>query len=197
MGEIHELFVLALSLVWFAGATPDHEMGHTPSTAGTFRKKFRKNSGKTPESLTLSESFLEFSSRVRLGSPKPYVSRHMRLPEHFQNSLPPSAAGDASFFRGGFGEGLSEPVMEFPAVLGGISDERLFFFSRKTLRFKRSRMAIWGHFLWRMRLMRDVKAGKLGSREERVTCPEDAVSTKTKLRKLAFSSIVREGFPFS
>ena len=24
-------------------------MGHTPSTAGTFRKKFRKNSGKTPE----------------------------------------------------------------------------------------------------------------------------------------------------
>ena len=24
MGEIHELFVLALSLVWFAGATPDY-----------------------------------------------------------------------------------------------------------------------------------------------------------------------------
>ena len=23
MGEIHEFFVLALSLVWFAGATPD------------------------------------------------------------------------------------------------------------------------------------------------------------------------------
>ena len=23
MGEIHELFVLALALVWFAGATPD------------------------------------------------------------------------------------------------------------------------------------------------------------------------------
>ena len=23
MGELHELFVLALSLVWFAGATPD------------------------------------------------------------------------------------------------------------------------------------------------------------------------------
>ena len=23
MGEIHELFILALSLVWFAGATPD------------------------------------------------------------------------------------------------------------------------------------------------------------------------------
>ena len=26
MGEIQELFVLALSLVWFAGATPDFKM---------------------------------------------------------------------------------------------------------------------------------------------------------------------------
>ena len=91
-------------------------MGHTPSTAGTFRKKFRKDSRKTPE--TLSERFLEFPSRVRLGCPKPYNSRHLRLPQRFQNSLPPSTAGDASFFRIGSGEGLSELVMEFPAVLG-------------------------------------------------------------------------------
>ena len=91
-------------------------MGHTPSTAGTFRKKFRKNSGKTPE--TLSERFLEFPSRVRLGCPKPYNSRHLKAPEHFQNSLPPSTAGNASFFRSGSGEGLSEPVIQFPAVLG-------------------------------------------------------------------------------
>ena len=42
---------------------------------------------------------------------------HLRLREHFQNSLPPSTAGDASFVRIGSGEGLSEPVMEFPAVL--------------------------------------------------------------------------------
>ena len=91
-------------------------VGHTPSTAGTFRKKFRKYFGKTPE--TLSERFLEFPSRVRLGCPKPYSSRHLRLAEHFQNSLPPSTAGDASFFRSGSGEGLSEPAMEFPAVLG-------------------------------------------------------------------------------
>ena len=74
-------------------------LGRTPSTAGTFRKKFRKNSGKTPE--TLSERFLEFPSRVRLGCPKSYNSRHLRLPEHFQNCLPPSTAGDASFFRSG------------------------------------------------------------------------------------------------
>ena len=91
-------------------------MGHTPSTAGTFRKKFRKNSGKTPE--TLSERFLEFPSRVRLGCPKPYNSRHLKSPDHFQNSRPPSTAGDASFCRSGSGEGLSEPVMQFPAVLG-------------------------------------------------------------------------------
>ena len=90
-------------------------LGHTPSTAGTFRKNFQKNSGKTPE--TLSERFLEFLSRVRLGCPKPYNSRHLRLPERFQNSLPPSTAGGASFFRSGSGEGLSELVMEFPAVL--------------------------------------------------------------------------------
>ena len=50
------------------------------STAGTFRKKFRKNSGKIPE--TLSERFLEFRSRVRLGYPKPYTWRPLRLPEH-------------------------------------------------------------------------------------------------------------------
>ena len=92
------------------------KLGHTPSTAGTFRKKFRRNSGKTPE--TLSERFLEFPSRVRLGCPKPFHSRHLRLPERFQNSLPPSTAGGASFFRIGSGEGLSELVMEFLAVLG-------------------------------------------------------------------------------
>ena len=90
-------------------------LGHTPSTAGTFQKKIRKKSGKTPE--TLSERFLEFLLRVQLGCPKPYNSRHLRRVEHFQNSLPPSAAGDASFFRSGSGEGLSESVMEFPAVL--------------------------------------------------------------------------------
>ena len=73
-------------------------------------------SGRTPE--TLSERFLEFPSRVWLGSPKPYNSRHLKAPEHFQNYLPPSTAGDASLFRSGSGEGLSEPVMEFPAVLG-------------------------------------------------------------------------------
>ena len=30
MGEIHELFVLALSLVWFAGVTPEKKLGWVP-----------------------------------------------------------------------------------------------------------------------------------------------------------------------
>ena len=100
---------------WRFSVKTEQNLGRTPSTAGTFRKKFRKNSGKTPE--TLSEHFLEFPSRVRLGCPKPYNSRHSRLPEHFQNSPPPSAAGGASFFRSG-SERASQRVMEFPAVLG-------------------------------------------------------------------------------
>ena len=54
-----------------------------------------KKSGKTPE--TLSERFLEFPSRVRLGSPKPYNSRQLRLPEHFQKSLPPVRLGTPLF----------------------------------------------------------------------------------------------------
>ena len=39
MGEIHELFVLALSLVWFAGATPDSptvELNGNPEFPGSF-----------------------------------------------------------------------------------------------------------------------------------------------------------------
>ena len=34
MGEIHEVFVLALSLVWFAGATPDSRAENTMTATG-------------------------------------------------------------------------------------------------------------------------------------------------------------------
>ena len=84
------------------------------STAGTFRKKFRKDPGNALRAFP----GISLEGTVRLGCPKPYNSRHLRLPGRFQNSLPPSTAGDASFFRIGSGEGLSELVMEFPAVLG-------------------------------------------------------------------------------
>ena len=75
-----------------------------------------RNSGKTPGTLS-ERPRIPLQSTV--GMPhwaKPDNSRHLRLPEHFQNSLPLSTAGDASFFRNGSGE-LSEPVIEFPAVL--------------------------------------------------------------------------------
>ena len=94
-------------------------MGHTPSTAGTFRKRFRKNSGQTPE--TLSERFLEFPARVRLGCPKPYNSRHLRLPEHFQNYLPPVRLG-AFFFQKWFRTGPPRAGHGIPSSTGGISD---------------------------------------------------------------------------
>ena len=94
-------------------------LGHSPSTAGTFRQKLRKRSGKTPE--TLSERFLEFPSRVRLGSHKPYSSRLLRLPEHFQNSLPLSTAGDASSFQKWFRTGPLRACHGIPSSTRGIS----------------------------------------------------------------------------
>ena len=91
-------------------------LGHTPSTARTFRKKLRKILERPRKH---SQSFSWKLPREYGWDPtNPYTSRHLKAPEHFQNSLPPSTAGDASFFRSGSGEGLSEPVMEFPAVLG-------------------------------------------------------------------------------
>ena len=77
----------------------------------------------TPERPgTLSEPFLEFPSRVRLGSPKPCSSRHLRLPEHFQNSLPLSTAGGDSFFQRWFRRGPLRAGRGIPSSTEGISD---------------------------------------------------------------------------
>ena len=47
MGEIHELFVLALSLVWFAGATPETSKKSSLISKEKVNKKARKGgSGK-------------------------------------------------------------------------------------------------------------------------------------------------------
>ena len=90
-------------------------LGHAPCTAGTFRKKIQKKSRKDPGNALRAVPGIPLESTA--GNPQPYNSRHLRLPEHFRNSLPLSTAGDASFFRSGSWEGLLEPVMEFPAVL--------------------------------------------------------------------------------
>ena len=87
-------------------------VGHTPCTAGTFQKKFRKDPGNALR------AFPGIPPKSTAGIPKPYNSRHLKAPEHFQNSLPPVRLRALLFFRSGSGEGLSESVMEFPAVLG-------------------------------------------------------------------------------
>ena len=52
MGEIHELFVLAVSLVWFAGATPDlnftkvRNLENAAAVSGIFSRVLEENSGR-------------------------------------------------------------------------------------------------------------------------------------------------------
>ena len=91
-----------------------------PVRLGLSGRKFRKNSGKTPE--TLSERFLEFPLRVRLGCPKPYHSRHLRLPERFQNSLPPQYGWGRLFFQNRFRRGPLRAGHGIPSSTGGISE---------------------------------------------------------------------------
>ena len=101
-------------------------LGHTPSRAGIFPEeipeKFRKRSESVP-GIPL--------ERYGWGPPKPNNLRHLRRPEHFQNWLPPSTAGGASFFRNGSREGLSELVMDFPAVLRAFKKTLHRFFRLK------------------------------------------------------------------
>ena len=77
-----------------------------------------RHSGKIPERpRKCLRAFAEISLESTAGIPQTYSLRHVWLPVRFQNSLPLITAGDASFFSNGSGEGLSELVMEFTAVL--------------------------------------------------------------------------------
>ena len=86
-------------------------MGRTPSTAGTFWKKFGKDPGNALR------AFPGIPLESTAGIPQTLHFKAFEASRAFKNSLPLSTAGDASFFRCGSGEGLSELVMEFPAVL--------------------------------------------------------------------------------
>ena len=86
------------------GAAPQ-QLGHAPSTAGIFWRKLLKDPG---NALTVFLAFHALESMV--GIPQPYNARHLKHPEHLHIL-------NASFFRSGSREGLSELVMEFPAVL--------------------------------------------------------------------------------
>ena len=58
-----------------------------------------RNSGKIPERPRKRSHSVSWNSprEYGWGAPKPYNSRHLRRPEHFQNSLPPSTAGTPLF----------------------------------------------------------------------------------------------------
>ena len=81
---------------------------------------FLWNSGKIPErTLKRSQSVSWNSPReYAWDPPNPIIQGISRLQSISRMLSPPSTAGNASFFRSGSGEGLSESVMEFPAVLG-------------------------------------------------------------------------------
>ena len=88
------------------------KLGHTPKYGWDFPEEiFRKDPGNALR------AFPGIPLESTAGNlPNPYSLRHLTPPEHFLNSLPLSAAGHVSFFRSGR-EGLSELVVEFPAVL--------------------------------------------------------------------------------
>ena len=85
-----------------------------------------RNSGRIPEKTPemLSELFLEFPSRVRLGSPKPCNSGHLKPPEHESRiPSPPVRLGTLLF---------SEVVLERPLRAGhGIPSSTGIFLKRQ------------------------------------------------------------------
>ena len=95
-------------------------MGHTPNTAGTFRKKSQKKS----ERPWKHSQSVSWNSLREYGwdPPSPIIQGTWGV-QNFQNSLPLSTAGDASFFRCS-GESLSELVTShgIPSSTEGISD---------------------------------------------------------------------------
>ena len=101
-------------------------IGHTPSTAGTFRRKFRKNSRKTPEKL--SELFLEFPSRVQLGSPQTLSFKAFDGSRAFPESSPPPQYGRGRlFFQKWLRRGPLRVGHGIPSSTEGISDSRNLF----------------------------------------------------------------------
>ena len=73
-------------------------------------------SGKIPEGpRKRSESF-------SWSSPKPYNSRHLKAPEHFQNSLPPQHGWGRLFLQKWFRRGPLRAGHGIPSSTGGTSD---------------------------------------------------------------------------
>ena len=56
MGESHELFVLALSLVWLAGATPDHSAFTTRNVLCTEGSVVKRHCGTRSDKFSFTEA---------------------------------------------------------------------------------------------------------------------------------------------
>ena len=95
-------------------------MGRTPSTAGTFRKKFRKNSGKTPE--TLSERFPGIPVESTAGIPQTLLFKAFEASRAFPEFSPPQYGWGRLFFQKWFRRGPLRAGHGIPSSTGGISD---------------------------------------------------------------------------
>ena len=93
-------------------------------SGGKFREKFGKDPGNALRAFPGS-----FPSRVRLGCPKPCNSRHLKAPEHFQNSLPPQYGWGRLFFQKWFRRGPLRAGHATPSSTGGVSERRVFGFN--------------------------------------------------------------------
>ena len=86
-----------------------------------FPEKFRKDPGNALR------AFPGIPVESTAGMPQTLSFTAFEASRAFPEFSPPSTAGGASFFRSGSGEGLPEPVMEFPAVLGVVFFEDQIF----------------------------------------------------------------------
>ena len=98
-------------------------MGHTPSTAGTFRKKFRRTSKKSSGNALRAFPGIPLESTA--GIPQALKFKAFEGSKACSEFSPPQYSWGRLFFRSGSREGLSEPVMDshgIPSSIGGISE---------------------------------------------------------------------------
>ena len=92
MGEIHELFVLALSLVWFAGATPERN-GELQKIAGEGAGEIR-GAGRSAGKGAAREFSLERNEEQH---PRQHSVQHPEFPQHSSQHPPQHFSGVPRF----------------------------------------------------------------------------------------------------
>ena len=90
-------------------------MGHTPSNSWDFPEEIPEEFRKDPGNAL--RAFPGIPLEITAGIPQTQKFKAFEAFRAFPEDSPPQYGWDVSFFRSGSGEGLSEPVTEFPAVL--------------------------------------------------------------------------------